>query len=316
MNPSSLFSRRQFFALSATFGAGVALAACGGGTSGNGASTTAGSIGTDSTPASGKVLEGIKGSLQIAKRFSPDAIIPGKIRLPISLADTTGVLPTDGTVRLPNELTGKVINPENNEVIISSVTAKRYDANMSTPYWPFKFNIKQPGIYVLILDVAPDAEISFQVLKRSDVAMPKIGDMLPPFDTPTVDNARGVNPICTRPKGTCPFHTMTLTDALKSGKPVVYLIGTPAYCTTGTCAPGLDALIELSKTLENKAVFVHADVYKDKTATEAAPAIQAYKLSYEPLLYITDAQGIQVDRLDAIFDANEMREALASAGIS
>ena len=312
MNPSQMFSRRQFFALSATLGAGAVLAACG---SGNSPSTTD-SIASDSTMTAGKVLAGIEGALQIAKRYSPDAIIPGKIRLPISLADKTGVLSTGGKVRLPDELTGKVIDPETNEVVLEKVSAKRYDKNLSTPYWPFIFNIKKDGIYVLILDVAPDAEISFQVLKRSDVVMPKVGDKLPPFDTPTVDNARGVNPICTRPQGTCPFHAVTLTDALKSGKPVVYLIGTPAYCTTGTCAPGLDALIELSKTLGDKAVFVHADVYKDKTATEASPAIQAYKLSYEPLLYITDAQGIQIDRLDAIFDVNEMRETLAAAGIS
>jgi len=304
MNPSQMFSRRQFFALSATVGAGAALAACGGGTS------------SDSTVATGKVLDGIEGSLQVAKRFSPESIIPGKVRLPISLADKTGVLPTDGKVRLPEELRGKVINPETGDVVIESVSAKRYDENMSVPYWPFTFNIEKEGIYVLILDVAPEVEVSFQVFKRSEVVMPKVGDKLPPFDTPTVDNARGVNPICTRPEGTCPFHTMTLTEALKSGKPVVYFIGTPAYCTTGTCAPGLDALIELSKTIGNKAVFVHADVYKDKTATEAAPAIQAYKLSYEPLLYITDAQGVQVDRLDAIFDANELRETLAAAGIS
>lgn len=312
MNPSQMFSRRQFFALSATLGAGAVLAACGPGNS----PATTDSIATDSTVATGKVLAGLEGSLQIAKRFSPDAIIPGKIRLPISLADKTGVLTTAGKVNLPNELTGKVIDPETNEVVIEKVSAKRYDENLSTPYWPFTFNIKKDGIYVLILDVAPDAEVSFQVLKRIDVVMPKVGDKLPPFDTPTVDNARGVNPICTRPQGTCPFHAVTLTDALKSGKPVVYLIGTPAYCTTGTCAPGLDALIELSKTLGDKAVFVHADVYKDKTATEASPAIQAYKLSYEPLLYITDAQGIQIDRLDAIFDVNEMRETLAAAGIS
>jgi len=304
MNPSQMFSRRQFFALSATVGAGVALAACGGGSN------------TDSTVASGKVLEGLEGNLQVAKRFSPESIIPGKVRLPISLADKTGVLPTDGKVRLPEELTGTVIDTETGDVILKSVSAQRYDENMSVPYWPFVFNIEKEGIYVLTLDVAPDVEVSFQVFNRDDIVMPKVGDALPPFDTPTVDDARGVDPICTRPEGTCPFHTMTLTEALKSGKPVVYFIGTPAYCTTGTCAPGLDALIALSETIGNKAVFVHADVYKDKTATEAAPAIQAYKLSYEPLLYITDAKGVQIDRLDAIFDANELRETLAAAGIS
>ena len=262
------------------------------------------------------MLKGLDGSLQIAKRFSPESIIPGKVRLPISLADKSGVLPTDGKVTLPDELTGKVIDSETGDIVLASVSARRYDENMSVPYWPFVFTVKKEGIYVLSLDIAPDTEISFQVLKRSDVPMPKVGDPLPPFDTPTDDNARGVNPICTRPEGTCPFHAMTLTDALKSGKPVVYFIGTPAYCTTGTCAPGLDALIDLSKTIGNKAVFVHADVYKDKSATEAAPAVQAYKLSYEPLLYVTDAQGIQIDRLDAIFDAKELREVLAAAGIS
>ena len=303
MNPSQMFSRRQFFALSATVGAGAVLASCGSGS---------GSGGTGSTD----TLKGLDGSLQIAKRFSPESIVPGKVRLPLSLADKSGVLGTDGTVTLPDELTAKVIDSETGDVILDSVTAQRYDENMSVPYWPFVFNIKKEGIYVLTLDIAPDTEVTFQVLKPSDVPMPKVGDPLPPFDTPTVDNARGVNPICTRPEGTCPFHSMTLTEALKSGKPVVYLIGTPAYCKTGTCAPGLDALIEISKILENKAVFVHADVYKDKTATEAAPAVQAYKLSYEPLLYITDAQGIQIDRLDAIFDARELREVLAAAGIS
>ena len=303
MNPSQMFSRRQFFSLSATLGAGAVLASCGGG-SGSG-------IG-----ASQDVLSGLDGSLQIAKRFSPESIIPGKIRLPISLADKTGVLSTEGKVTLPNDLSAKIIDSETGDIVLKSVTARRYDENMPVPYWPFVFNIEKEGIYILTLDIAPETEISFQVLNRSDVPMPKVGDPLPPFDTPTIDNARGVNPICTRPEGTCPFHSMTLTEALKSGQPVVYLIGTPAYCSTGTCAPGLDALIKISKTLKNKAVFIHADVYKDKTATETAPAVQAYKLSYEPLLYITDAQGTQIDRLDVIFDAKELREVLAAAGIS
>lgn len=97
---------------------------------------------------------------------------------------------------------------------------------------------------------------------------------------------------------------------------MLYLIGTPAYCTTGTCSPALDALIEVSQSMGDKAVFVHADVYKDKTATEAAPAVQAYHLSYEPILYITDAKGVLVKRLDAVFDVKEMRAVLSAAGIS
>jgi len=261
-------------------------------------------------------IDGISGTLQVVKRFPTTGLVPGSIRLPISLADTSGVLTTDGKVKLPQTLTGKVIDAASGDVVVASVSAEKHDANMASPYWPFIVDVQKVGVYLLILDAAPESEMSFQVEERENVLSPLVGDALPPFDTPTVDNKRGVDPICTSPQGTCPFHEVTLTKALQSGKPVVYLIGTPAYCKTGTCAPGLDALIALSKKVGDAAVFVHADVYTDKTATTAAPAVLAYKLAYEPLLYITDAKGVLVNRLDAVFDVTEMSSALAAAGIS
>ena len=293
-----VYSRRRFLALSASLGLGALVAACGGSSSSSGA------------------IDGISGTLQVVKRFPTTGLVPGSIRLPISLADTSGVLTTDGKVKLPQTLTGKVIDTASGDVVIASVSAEKHDANMATPYWPFIVDVQKVGVYLLILDAAPESEMSFQVEEREYVLSPLVGDALPPFDTPTVDNKRRVDPICTSPQGTCPFHEVTLTEALQSGKPVVYLIGTPAYCKTGTCAPGLDALIALSKTVGDAAVFVHADVYTDKTATIAAPAVLAYKLAYEPLLYITDAKGVLVNRLDAVFDVNEMSSALAAAGIS
>jgi len=287
-------SRRRFFALSASVGAGMALAACGGGSSGSNPS----------------------GTLQVVKRFPQDALVAGKVRLPVSLADKTGLLAADTKVDLPQTLTASVINVESGDVVIERVTATRHGENLSIPYWPFSFTFESEGVFQLKVDQAPESDVAFQLLMRDDVPMPLIGDALPPFDTPTVDNARGVDPICTRKPEICPFHTQTLTDALKKGKPVVYLIGTPAYCTTGTCAPGLDALIDVSKTVGDAAVFVHADVYADKSANKTAPAVQAYKLSYEPVLYITDAKGKIVDRLDAVFDVNEIRDVLVANGIS
>ena len=300
MTPLPAYSRRRFLALSASLGLGGLVAACGG----------------SSSSSSSGAIDGVSGTLQVVKRFPTSGLVPGSIRLPISLADTSGVLTTDGKVKLPQTLTGKVIDTASGDVVIASVTADKHDANMPTPYWPFIVDVQKVGVYLLILDVAPGSEMSFQVEEREKALSPLVGDPLPPFDTPTVDNNGGVDPICTRPQGTCPFHTVTLTEALKSGKPVVYIIGTPAYCETGTCAPGLEALIDVSKTIGDAAVFVHADVYTDKTATTAAPALQAYKLTYEPLIYITDAKGVLVNRLDAVFDVTEIGSALAAAGIS
>ena len=300
MTPLPAYSRRRFLALSASLGLGGLVAACGG----------------SSSSSSSGAIDGISGTLQVVKRFPTSGLVPGSIRLPISLADTSGVLTTDGKVKLPQTLTGKVIDTASGDVVIASVSADKHDTNMPTPYWPFIIDVQKVGFYLLILDVAPESEMSFQVEERENVLSPLVGDPLPPFDTPTVDNSRGIDPICTRPEGTCPFHAVTLTKALQSGKPVVYLIGTPAYCETGTCAPGLEALIDLSKTIGDAAIFVHADVYVDKTATTVAPAVLEYKLTYEPLIYITDAKGVLVNRLDAVFDVTEISSVLAAAGIS
>ena len=118
----------------------------------------------------------------------------------------------------------------------------------------------------------------------------------------------GVEPYCTLSPEPCPFHEVTLTEALASGKPVVYVVGTPAHCQTGTCAPGLQFAIAEQQRVGDAAVFVHADVYADDAATTVAPAVVALHVDYEPIVYLCDAKGVLVDRLDAVWDASELRD--------
>lgn len=298
VNDPQFFNRRQFLGWSAAMGAGAFLAACGG------SSTTTGTT-------IGKAND----SYQVVKRFPPTGMVPGRVRLPLSLGDDSGVLGGDRIGSLPPTLTASLTNADTGETVFEYVTADIHGADMSIPYWPFVVDIAEPGVYSMRVNEAPSTEFSFQVFDRADVIMPLVGDALPPFDTPTVSDARGVDPLCTRPSGACPFHEATLTEALASGKPVVYMIGTPAYCKTGTCAPGLEALIEVAAAAGDAAVFVHADVYTDRTTSTVAAAVSAYNLNFEPVLYITDASGTLIDRLDAVFDADEIRSALAAAGI-
>jgi hypothetical protein len=103
---------------------------------------------------------------------------------------------------------------------------------------------------------------------------------------------------------------VTLTEALEAGKPVVYLVGTPAFCQTGTCAPALESIIDVQDQFGDQFTFVHAEVYTDNTATEPAPAVDAAGLTYEPALFVTDASGVVIERLDAVWDRTELVEVL------
>jgi hypothetical protein len=245
---------------------------------------------------------------QIVQRF-PQIQVPGKVRLLISLADESGLL---SDLDLPETLTATLVDAETGDVVVENIVALRHGARQSIPYWPFRLEVPDIGIYSLVVEGGPADGAGVQVVDPSTVGVPLIGSPLPPFDTPTFDDPRGVNPICTRTPEPCPFHDVTLTNALAGDLPVVYLIGTPAHCSTGSCAPALDGLLALQDELAGRYSVVHAEVYTDDTATTVAPAVTSYAMTYEPALFITDTNKNVVERLDAVFDEVELRELLLS----
>jgi hypothetical protein len=311
-------SRRGFISGSATvLGAGISfgiLTSCGEGSTSNQDSQS-----------------DFPDDLQLVQRF-PQVLVPGNLRLPISLALSSGIIDSNSDFKFPQTLSAKVVDLSSDKVIIANVSAPlhgvvsahlhsdgsvhSHDAESSLPYYPFRANILAPGNYALVVSGGPIEGAAFSVLERDQVAVPGANDSLPGFDTPTFDNNREVKLICTRIPEPCPFHALTLTEALKLGVPVAYLVGTPAHCQTGTCSPALDGLIEVGSRIGDRAVFVHAEIYSDEAATVIAPAVKALNLTFEPALFIVDANGKIVERLDAVFDAKEISDALTRAGIN
>jgi hypothetical protein len=280
-------------------GGALVLAACGSSKSGSGKGTSATSgsgSGNSATSADG---------YDLAPRFARELVVPGTSRMPFSLAKD-GALLSDG----PDVLSGKIVDASN-KVVIPQISAKRRQVTEGIVYWDFHPTLQTPGLYTLLIEGGTGEGGDIQVSDPADVTVPYPGQQLPPFDTPTTAAPKDVNPICTRlDGGPCPFHEITLTQALATGKPVAYLIGTPAHCQFGTCAPGLEFLITASKRIGAKMAFVHAEVYTDDTATVPTPAVQAYNLSGEPDLWLTDASGKIVTRFEGAWDQSELDETL------
>ena len=267
--------------------------------------------GSTVSPTSQALPDGV----QLVQRF-PQILVPGEVRLPISLAQQSGIITTDSDFKFPQTLTAKIADLSTDEVINEDISVDLHGVEIANPYYPFRTNIDKPGNYLLIVDGGSQDGAAFSVLERDQVLLPKVGDTLPRFDTPTFADARGVDPICTRLPKPCPFHELTLTEALQLKKPVAYLVGTPAHCSTGTCTPALNQLIGVARTLGDRVVFVHAEVYTDDTATVVAPAVKAFAMTFEPALFIVNANSKIVERLDAVFDTKEITEALARAGVA
>jgi hypothetical protein len=281
LSPVTGLSRRTFLAAGA--GALVAAACGGGGPSRSGGAKSS-------------------GATALIARFQDGTFVPGAQRVAFSLGNKDGLISDN----LPVRLDATVLDA-NGKVVVQAVSADRHEKNLPLPYWPFALSLTNPGIYTV--RTSDNLEGSFTVVDPSQEKIPKPGEKLPPFDTPTTTDGRGVNPICSRTP-ICPLHDITLTQALQTGKPVAYFIGTPAFCQTGVCGPILDFVVAQHARLGEKMAMVHADVYTDSTATTTTPAVNAYQMTFEPCLWVADDSGTIVQRLDFVFDEGELATAL------
>jgi hypothetical protein len=196
------------------------------------------------------------------------------------------------------------------------VTVEVHRDGVPVPYFPLVSTFAEPGLYTATVEIdGSTATQTFQVSEPDEVLLVQPGAALPAVETPTSVDHRGVEPVCTR-EPACPFHDRTVAEGLTSGQPLALLVATPAFCQTAVCGPVLDLLMEAAPAHAG-VQFVHGEVYRDAAAVgnvanaAVAPVVDALGLTFEPSLFVADAGGNVVARLDNVYDRVELREALA-----
>jgi hypothetical protein len=295
--PSPQLTRRSFLLGTSAFTGAVLLGACGDD------SDTA----TDSSTSS--TVPGPDGpGLRLAQFFGGPLFVAGtELRAPFGVADADGLLPTD---RTPSSLMVELRDPDG-AAVGEPFEVARHGEGLPTPYFPLRATLEEPGIYTARTELEGEAvEMQLQVLPASEVRVIQPGAPLPAVDTPTVDEARGVNPICTN-DAICPLHDVTLPAAVAAGGPVALLVATPAFCQIAVCGPVLDILVD-AKDAHPGIRFVHAEVYADpaKDLDTYAPIVLPLGLHFEPCLILAGPGGTVVERLDTVFDRAELDERL------
>lgn len=248
----------------------------------------------------------LPGSFQVVQRWFPTWLIPGALRLPASFADAEGLLPQG-----PMTIEARILDTMTGDVVVKGSSAPAVRSRQA----PCRTGCSRPPSTRRVSTpsrsrAATPTARALQVLDPAQVTISKPGDPLKPFDTPTLQEPDGVDPICTLLPDPCPFHEITLTEALASGKPVAFLVGTPAYCATGTCSPALEGLVALADEYGDRVRHGARRDLRRRHRDDHDPARPGYGMDYEPSLFLTDAQGIVVNRLDAVFNQDEIRTAL------
>jgi hypothetical protein len=311
-----VLSRRGFVLGSGAGLAGLlALAACGddddGGDAGN-QSQTPGNGGDGD----GQDGEGSSGQLVLGEAFDRNALLVASIaqRAPYVLFESSGGLVP--VADAPDEVTF-TFTPQDGGDALEPITTTRRGDDVDRPYYPVVATFPSAGLWDVTADLGDGRTLTSVVAVNETSPLAQIGDPLPVAPTPTVADTLGVTHLCTDDPA-CPLHEVSLDAATAAGRPVAVLVSTPAFCAVGICGPVLDLLVDATDGRDDVDA-IHVEVYTesgDDGPGEPSPlVVDTFALGWEPVLFVADATGTVVARLDNIYDGPELAEALAAAGV-
>lgn len=198
------------------------------------------------------------------------------------------------------------------KVLTDPVAAEYKSGGLELGIYVVRYTFDVPGNWGVRATVPGKhpGDAAIAIADPNTVEFPVPGKALPKVVTPTTADAMGVEPICTRAEGTCPFHTASLDSLVGNGKPTVVLLATPALCVSAMCGPVLDILISESAAVRDQLNIVHVEVFADNTGKTLAPAFAAFHTDSEPVMYLADKNGIVTERFNGPFDKSEAAAAI------
>lgn len=166
-------------------------------------------------------------------------------------------------------------------------------------------------------DEAGEVRVQFEVKEKSQA--PRAGDKGIAAKNSTVKDA----PFAQIHTGSIKddgFHTMTIAEAIASGRPSVIVFATPSFCRTATCGPSLQIAIRASARYVDEVNFLHIEPYELTSAGDLisredgfpklGPIAESWKLPSEPWVFVLDKQGTVVARYEGPYAIEELIYAL------
>ena len=202
--------------------------------------------------------------------------------------------------------------------------------------WPYgvrgaftaEMEFDRPGLWRLdIAAQGPDAgAASMEIEILPDSTVPFIGSAAPPSDNKTLAAVGAIELLTTDYSPDPALYQTTIREAIASPLPAVVVFASPAFCTTATCGPQVDAVSELRETYAGQAHFIHVEIYDnpdeiqgDLDRARIAPPVAEWGLTgiphwfNESWTFVLDAAGRVQSRFEGFATTEELETALKSA---
>ncbi|MFZ0547561.1 MAG: hypothetical protein WAM60_19090 [Candidatus Promineifilaceae bacterium] len=189
-------------------------------------------------------------------------------------------------------------------------------SDYEVPYWVVYPEVETAGNWGLLAKVTlADGSVvqaPFTVQISDQTEAPAIGSPAPPSNNRTLATEPDIAKLTS---GTDPepgLYQMTVADALKSGRPTVVTLATPAFCQTRICAPVVKSVEAVYDEYNEQANFIHLEIYKDFQTLETADEVAEWGLPSEPWTFVVNSDGIITARLGGPVSPRELTEALTA----
>jgi len=111
------------------------------------------------------------------------------------------------------------------------------------------------------------------------------------------------------------LHQWTIARAVAEGRPVLVVFATPAFCVSRFCGPVTDMVEDLSRRYDDRAVFIHIEIWKDYDRQVLNQAALDWLQMpngdlTEPWLFLIGADGTIVDRWSSMWSESEVEAEL------
>lgn len=180
------------------------------------------------------------------------------------------------------------------------------------------------GLWAFALEVprsdASTAQVVIPVSVAEETVAPAVGAAAPASESRTLADVAEVSDLTTASEPDPRLYATSIASALEQRVPFVVTFASPAFCTNALCGPQVEVLSELADAHDNRADFIHVDLYEnprelqgDFSLARRTPILDEWGIHTDEWTFVVDATGTVTARFEGFATREEVEAALLAA---